>query len=338
MKIAVGLDIGGTNTKIILADENGEVLAGRQAATPSVSGAGAGKTEGDRIEDLLIKNLKDFMNDEAVKPLISHADLAGIGLGVAGFIDRKNGLIIKSPNIAALNGLAVRELFETEFSLPVAVENDANAYAYGERWIGTGKDIDNFVVLTLGTGLGGGHIYKGELYEGPFEIGHMIMEPDGRFCTCGSHGCLESYASGRAIVDRVIKALEDGAKSMLAECCDGNFYKITPDLVFQKALDGDNLSREAFREVGRYLGVGIANIINIFRIDAVLIGGGLLGAWDLFIEELTKEAFKRAFKPFSANIRILKSSLAKDAGSIGAAGLLFKKLSLSHEAVSQPVI
>jgi glucokinase len=322
MKTAIGIDIGGTNTKIILADEDGRVLQGLQFLTLAPPGAGP-----DRFEELLIKNVRDFLNNEKTKTLIS--DIAGIGIGVAGLIDRKTGEIIKSPNMASADGLPIRELFEKEFSLPVVIENDANAYAYGEKWIGAGKHINSFVVLTLGTGLGGGHVYNGELYEGPFEIGHIIIEPNGRFCPCGSHGCLESYASGRAVVDRAVTALESGAKSSLVDDCGGNYYKLTPEIVFQKALDGDNLSREIFREVGQYLGMGIANLINIVSIEAVIIGGGLIGAWDLFIEELTKESFKRSFKPYSSDIKILKSAITKDAGSIGAAGLLFKKLSAS---------
>ena len=330
MKIAIGIDIGATNTKIILATEEGRVLQALQIRTLSAARSGS-----DRVDELLIKNLRDFLNDEKTKAAISGADIVGIGIGVAGLIDRKNGKIIKSPNIASLDGLPIREIFEKEFSLPVVIENDANAYAYGEKWVGTGMQKNNFIVLTLGTGLGGGHIYNGELYEGPFEIGHVIIEPKGRFCPCGSHGCLESYASGRAIIDRAITSLESGVKSSLVDCCDGNFYKITPEIVFHKALDGDNLSREIFREVGHYLGIGISNMINIFSLEAVIIGGGLIGAWDLFIEELTKEAFNRSFKPYVSNIEILKSTMAKDAGSIGAAGLLFRKLSVNRGVLNQ---
>jgi len=321
MKNAIGIDIGGTNTKIILASEDGKVLQSGKFSTLAAPGAGA-----ERFEDTLIKNIRDFLNDEKAGTLISNEKIAGIGIGVAGIVDRRNGKIVKSPNIASADGLPIREIIEKEFSLPVIIENDANAYAYGERWIGAGQRIDSFIVLTLGTGLGGGHIYNREMYEGPFEVGHIIIEPQGRFCPCGSQGCLESYASGRAIIDRAITSIEGGTKSSLVGCCDGNYYKITPELVFQEALEGDNLSREIFREVGHYLGMGLSNLINIVSLDAVIIGGGLIGAWDLFIEELTREAFKRSFKPYSANIEILKSTLAKDAGSIGAAGLLFKKL------------
>ena len=309
MKSAIGIDIGGTNIKVVRVSEKGEILTAVTEPTPAEPGKSP-----DKIKNVLLKILQNILNDSVI----------GIGFGIAGLIDRKNGIVIESPNISAINDFRVKEIFEKELSLPVVVENDANAYAYGEKWIGSGKNFNNFVLLTLGTGLGGGITYQGGLFEGAAEIGHMVIEPQGRFCTCGSFGCLESYASGRAIVDRIISALEGGTKSMLIECCDGNFYKITPELVYKTALEGDNLSREVFREVGLYLGIGIGNLVNIFSPEAVILGGGLIGAWDLFIEELKKEFFKRALKPLSADVRILKATLKEDGGSIGAAGLIFK--------------
>ncbi len=308
MKTAIGIDIGGTNIKIVCVSEKGEVL--EKFTEP---------TNSNDIIQRVADNVRKF-----VKPGVT-----GIGFGIAGIIDRKCGVVLESPNIASLNNSPVKEIFEKEFSLPVVVENDANAYAYGEKWIGTGRDFHTFVVLTLGTGLGGGLIYKDELFEGPMEVGHMVINPDssGRFCTCGSFGCLEAYVSGRAIVNRVITLLEEGAKSILRDCCEGNFYKMTPEHVYKTALEGDNLSRDIFRETGRYLGIGIANLINIFSPDAVILGGGLIGSWDLFIEELRTEVSKRALEPLSQNVEILKTTFQEGSGAIGAAGLVFKRTS-----------
>ncbi len=321
MKVAIGVDIGGTNIKAVMVSEEGNVLASHKYPTPSASGESP-----DSIEEQLIKILKDFLKEETTLQSTGSGtpDIVGMGLGVAGLIDRKNGIVIESPNIHAIDGLPIRALVEKEFSMPVVVENDANACAYGEKWVGAGKDFDNFVVMTLGTGIGGGLIYNGELFGGDIEIGHMVIEPKGLPCPCGSAGCLESYASGRAIIDRVISSLESGTKSMLTECFDGNIYKITPEVVYKTAFDGDNLSREVFRETGYYLGIGIANLINIFGPEAVIIGGGLVGAWDIFIEELRQEVLKRALKPLSANLKILKTILKEDCGAVGAAGLVFK--------------
>ena len=301
MSSAIGIDIGGTNIKAVQVSETGNVLTSMTEPTPAETSVSP-----ENIKNVLIKILKNILKD----------DVIGIGFGIAGLIDRKNGIVIESPNIPAINGFPVKEIFEKEFSLPVVVENDASTYAYGEKWIGAGKGFDNFAVLTLGTGLGGGIIYKGELFEGAAEIGHVVIEPQGRFCTCGSFGCLESYASGRAIVDRAISSLESGTKSMLAECCEGNFYKITPEVIYKNALEGDNLSREVFRETGQYLGIGIANLVNTFSLEAVILGGGLIGAWDLFIEDLKQEFLKRALKPLSSNVEILKTSLKEGCENI----------------------
>jgi glucokinase len=325
MKVAVGIDIGGTITKFVLASEDGKVLAGCNRPSPSLIDADHAKTG-----SLLVNALREFLEEEgSVSALSGTEGICGIGIGVAGLIDRSTGRVIKSPNIQAINGLPLKEIFVKEFSLPVAIENDANIYAYGEKWIGAGQEFDTFALLTLGTGLGGGLIYKGRLYEGPMEIGHMVVVPSGRYCTCGSCGCLESYASGRAIIERVVSSLEKGVDSLISKCCDGNFYKVTPKLVYQSALDGDDLSREVLREMGMFLGIGISNLINVMGVEAVIIGGGLVGAWDMFIEDIEKEVSRRAFKPLLENVKILKSVLTEDVGAVGAAGYLFSKINPS---------
>jgi glucokinase len=310
MRGAIGIDIGGTNIKIVHISEEGDILKSISHPTPDAYGESY-----ERIRDFLIETLKGMVRED---------NPYGIGFGIAGVIDRENGIVIDSPNIPAINGFRVKETMEKEFSLPIVVENDANAYAFAEKWIGAGREFNNLVVLTLGTGIGGGIIYKGELFEGAAEIGHTVIEPDGRFCTCRSFGCLESYASGRAIVDRTISFLEKGVDSIIKESCGGNFYKITPELVYKAALEGDTLSREVFREVGRYLGIGIANMVNIFSPEAVIIGGGLTGAWDMFIDELKREFSKRTLRPLSSNVKIIKATLKADSGSIGAAGLILR--------------
>lgn len=302
MRTAIGIDVGGTKIKAVCASEQGEVLKRVTELTPS-----------NNVNEKLASILR-----ELVSP-----DVAGICFGVAGVIDRKRGVVLESPNIPGINNMPIKEIFEKEFSLPVIVENDANAYAYGEKWVGTGKGFDDFVAITLGTGLGSGLIYKGRLFQGAMEAGHMVIEPHGRFCTCGSFGCLESYVSGRAVVDRAVTLLEEGKNSMLREYQNGNFYKITPEVIYKSAFDGDTLSRDVFREAGTYLGIGIANLINLFSPEAVILGGGLIGAWDLFIEELKTEVSKRALEPLAENVEILKTTFYEDGGSIGAAGLVF---------------
>ncbi|MBI4825562.1 MAG: ROK family protein [Nitrospirae bacterium] len=321
MKVAIGVDIGGTNIKTVIVSKEGAVLASRKYPTPSVP-----KDRSVNAADLFTGVLERFLKEESVAALLTPAstEIVGIGIGIAGLIDSKNGVVIESPNIPSINGFHIKEAFEKGFSLPVTVDNDANTCAYGEKWVGVGKNFNSFIMLTLGTGLGSGFIYNGELFTGSFETGHIVIEPNGRLCTCGNLGCLESYASGRAIMERVISSLEKGEASMLTESCGGSFYKITPELIYKTALDGDSLCRKAFREFGHYLGIGIANLINLLSPDAVIIGGGLVGAWELFMQDLQQEASKRSFDPLYANVKIIKSTLTEECGSIGAAGLIFR--------------
>ncbi|RMG70334.1 MAG: ROK family protein, partial [Nitrospirae bacterium] len=156
------------------------------------------------------------------------------------------------------------------------------------------------------------------------ELGHITVEADGIRCLCGNNGCLESYASARAMVTRVVEALEEGEESLLRQCCEGNIYKITSEDIYNYALEGDGLARETLKTAGRYLGVGIASLVNIFSPEAVIIGGGLIGAWNILVEEAKREAQKRAFESLIKDVEFLPASLGDDAGLVGAASIILK--------------
>jgi glucokinase len=179
------------------------------------------------------------------------------------------------------------------------------------------------VLLTLGTGIGGGIIHKGKLLNVSSEIGHMSINADAEKCLCGNIGCLENYASARAMIARAVSMLEKGTESLLKECCKGSIYKITPEDIYKAALDGDTLSREILRDAGRFLGVGLANIINIMSPEAIILAGGLVGAWNIYVQEAIKEASRRAFRDLFDGVKIIPSSLGDDAGIVGAASLVF---------------
>ncbi len=303
-KTAVGIDIGGTNIRASNISEDGRIIKGLKEPLSS-----------SPIESA-IALIDGIITDDTV----------GIGVGVAGIVDRGSGRVTLSPNIPQIVDISITRAIQERFHLPVVVENDADAYAYGEKWVGSGKGFKDFVLLTLGTGIGGGIIYDGDLFKGAAEVGHMIIEGEGVKCACGGYGCLEAYASGRAIVNKAVEAIEKGQDTILRACCNGNFYKLTGELIYRAALDGDNLSREIFRDFGRYLGIGMATLANLFSPEAIILGGGLLGAWDLFIELARKEFHRRTLAPLQQKVSIIKSSLGQDAGAIGAAGLVFKSL------------
>jgi glucokinase len=298
---AIGIDLGGTNLRVALVSRDNEI----------------------------IKKIKKPTSDDILSSIISAAEgifsdeVAGIGIGVAGLIDAKNGRVFTSPNLHAVEKVDLVKELRERFSVPVYIENDANAAALGEMRAGAGKDFSNFVLFTLGTGIGGGIVYDRKLLHIAAEIGHMSISADGEKCHCGNYGCLESYAAGRAILSKAVSLLEAGRESLLKAQCGGNFYKLTAEDINKAALDGDNLSREILKTAGRYLGIGIANVINILSPEAIILSGGLTGAWDIYVQEAIKEASKRTLKELFDRVRILPSLLPDDAGIIGSAGLVF---------------
>lgn len=306
---AIGIDIGGTNLRAAVISARGEVV--KKTKEPS---------GGDVLESLqkIISSLYTGVGIDLQR------DVAGIGIGVAGLVDRKKGAVLLSPNLHAVEGINFVESLQKQFPVPVFIENDANAAAVGEKWMGAGRGFDNFVLLTLGTGIGGGIIYEGRLANVAAEFGHMSINADGEKCPCGNSGCLELYAAARAMKARAVSALEKGAESLLRECSKGSFYKLTTEDIYKSALEGDNLARDVLKDTGRHLGIGFANIINIMSPEAIILAGGLVGAWDIYVQEAIKEASRRTFKSLFDSVKIIPSSLGDDAGIIGSAKLVFE--------------
>lgn len=303
-RYAIGIDLGGTNLRVALVSRAGEII--KKIKEPA----------SEEILNSFFKIADNLFSDE----------IAGIGLGVAGLVDSVGGRVLISPNLPAVEGINLVEEIRERFRVPVFIENDANAAAFGERWIGAGKEFSNFVLVTLGTGIGGGIIKNGRLLDVAAEIGHMTIDADGERCPCGNSGCLESYASARAILSKAVSSLEGGKEGMLKECCGESFYKLTVEDIWKTALDGDNLSREVLKNAGRYLGIGIANIINMMSPEAIILAGGLTGAWDIYVQEAIKEASRRVFRELFDTVKIIPSMLGDDAGVIGSAGLVFEKV------------
>jgi glucokinase len=298
---AIGVDLGGTNLRAALVSADGKIL--KKTKVPS---------SGDVMASL----------KESITGLLRE-DVAGVGIGAAGVLDLDTQTVLSSPNLPEMDGSSFREL---KLDVPVVLENDANAAVLGEKWLGAGREFESFVLLTLGTGIGGGIFHGGELMHVAAEIGHMSVEAGGRSCPCGNTGCLERYASARAIVEAATKAIEEGTESALSQCCGGSIYRMTPEDVYQAARDGDNFAREVLKEAGRYLGVGIANVINMLSPEAIILTGGLIGAWDILVEEAKKEASRRAFKNLYERVKILPSPLGGDeSGVLGAAALILNE-------------
>ncbi len=299
---ALGIDIGGTSIRVASVAMDGSIIKKSKEYTE------------DKPMEKLLSMLKDFDYDSIV----------GICIAVAGLIDRKHKRVVKSPNILTLESIDLIEILKKETGVKnVILENDASAAALGERWLGSGKEIDDFVLFTLGTGIGGGIIYKGELMDVASEFGHMTVNMSNEPCMCGNVGCLELYASGRAIVNSALKYLEQGVESELRRCCEGNYYRLTVEDIYRIALDGDALAREVIKEAGRYLGIGIANIINILSPETIILAGGLTSMWNIYVQEAINEASKRTFEELFKNVNIIPARLGDDAGIVGSARKVF---------------
>jgi glucokinase len=303
-KHAIGIDLGGTNMRAALITRDWEIV---------------NKIKVPTSEDLLASIFA------AIEGLYSE-EIAGIGLGVAGLISGEKDRVLNSPNLHIIEKIDLVNEIKEKFKVPVFLENDANAAALGELLTGAGKYFSNFVFFTLGTGIGGGIVSDGKLLDVSAELGHMSIHVDGEKCPCGNSGCLESYASMRAILSEAFSGLESGRESSLRHYYGGNFYKLTTEEIYRAALDGDNFARELLKNAGRYLGIGIATMINIMSPEAIVLAGGLTGAWDIYVQEAMKEASKRAYTEVFERVKIIPSLLMDDAGIIGAAGLVFRAI------------
>jgi len=317
----VGVDIGGTNINVgVVPFDGGKPLGFRTQRTEAQRGA-------KYVVDRVVKMIEDAMRDVMDAHGGGRESFAGVGIGSPGPLDRKTGTVISTPNLGWRN-FPLRDLIQNAVGLPAMLDNDANAAAYGEWWLGAGRDARSLVGITLGTGIGGGVVLDGELYHGASdaaaEIGHMTIDSTGRKCKCGNYGCLEAYASGPAIAARAIEGIESGASSLLPELA-GELNDITAETVFEAVVQGDPYATEVIIDTAKFLGVGLANLINILNPDVLVISGGVTRAGDRLFEPLRKEVRRRAFRVAEQACRIVPSQLEGTAGVIGAVAC-FKKV------------
>jgi glucokinase len=247
-----------------------------------------------------------------------------VSVVVPGTVNVADGVVVKAPNVPALDGFRLAAALEGELNWPVNLENDANAAAIGEYWRGAGQGYRTMICVTLGTGVGGGIILDGKLWRGvdgsAAEIGHIGVDPfAGVPCMCGSRGCLEVYASATAIVRMTREARPRYPSSILH-----NTEALTSEKIYQAGMEGDELGIEVFRRMGVYLGIGLASLINVLNPEIVVIGGGLSNGWKLFEKHMHQQVLERAFPIPARRVKIVRAQCGDDAGLLGAARLAFK--------------
>ncbi|GAB3205609.1 ROK family glucokinase [Marinactinospora thermotolerans] len=314
MRLTIGVDIGGTKVAAGVVDPDGRILTKVKHPTPANDSSAIADVVCDAIEELMATHPDDTF--------------AGVGVGTAGFVDEGRSVVVFAPNLAWRNE-PLKERIQRRIDLPVVIENDANAAAWGEARFGAGRDTGNVVCVTLGTGIGGGVVLDGRLYRGRYgiaaEIGHYRIVPNGRRCGCGNHGCWEQYASGRALVAEAqdLARTEPRRAERLLKLADGDVARIQGPEITQAALEGDGAALECFRIVGHWVGLGLADMAAILDPECFVIGGGVSEAGEILLEPV-RAAFARSVtgRVTRRLAEIRTAELGAEAGLVGAADLV----------------
>lgn len=315
----VGVDLGGTNIRAGVVDAEGRILG--EARRPALADQGMRRSVEQTIE--------------AVAEAISNAgfkteEIRGIGMGVPGGHDSKQGVCLFSPNFTDSRNVPVTPPVAEATGLPTFMLNDVFVTTLGEHKFGAGRGHDNVVMITLGTGIGGGAIIDGHLpighTEGFAEVGHMIIDPEGPFCGCGTRGCWEAIAARDAIIARAITKIQQGRKTEIAEKVRYRLGSITPALIAHCAEEGDAVAAEVMAETGYYVGVGIANLIQLYNPEVLIVGGGIAQAGKVLFDPMLRTVQARAHMVPASTCRIVPAELGDDAGVIGGAALAALRL------------
>ena len=314
MGLTVGVDVGGTKIASGVIDEQGQVLHEDQLPTPDPHGKGVSTAIADAIAELVGRHRR-LHTVEAV------------GIGAAGFVDCDRSKVLFAPNIAWRDE-PLRDHVADRVDLPVVVENDASAAAWAEFRFGAGEDVDDLVLLTVGTGIGGGIVLDGALHRGAFgvaaEVGHLRVVPGGERCGCGNRGCWEQYASGRALVREARELIRSGSPlaGALADACGGDADAVQGPMVTSLAQAGDRASVELVAEAGRWLGEGMASLAAVLDPAVAVVGGGVSAAGDLLLDPMRaafeRELTGRGYRPL---LEIRPAALGNTAGIVGAGDL-----------------
>lgn len=314
--LVIAADLGGTKLVTGLVSRDGTILDKHRQETVAAGGP-------QSVMNRLFRGIDTIL--ETNRLLLS--EILAVSIGFAGIIDMENGIVTGAPHLPEWEGIPLKQIIEKRYGVPAFILNDADAAALGEYRYGAGKGLKNIVMLTIGTGIGGGIIHEGKLFTGSSgsaaEMGHMIIRDDGPECSCGRRGCLESLISGTAIAAEAKKALEAGTKSAVLEMAGGRPEDVTSEKVFLAAREGDSLACRIINEAIRCLGVGVLNIVTIFNPEMVIIGGSMAQMGDTLLEPVRTMVKEKAFRIMVKDLEIVTANLGNDAGLVGAAAYAY---------------
>lgn len=314
-ELIIGVDLGGTNIKGALLDKQGSIIIKDQKSTQ----ANAGPEAVARRMSEMISSLEGIAASKG-------AQVLGIGIGVPGQPNSRLGTVVFAPNLRWRNVPLVKYLHGAT-GLPIFLENDANMAALGEQWLGAGRGALNMVMITIGTGIGGGLIINGRLYSGGSgtagEIGHTVIDPNGPLCSCGRRGCLETMTSATAMIRMAREAIDSGEVSVLSKA-----ENLEARDIIRAAQAGDKVADRIINNAAYYLGLGLGNVINLLNPDTIVVGGGVSRAGEILFAPLRANTALHSLESAGQAVKIVPAELGNDAGCIGAAALVRQETSL----------
>lgn len=313
MKYIIGVDLGGTYIKAGIVSTKGELL--NEFSLPSHAEIGPNAVA-EQIA-VAVEKLQSQMPYDT--PL-------GVGIGSPGMVDLDGGTVKYPPNFTNWQVFRLGEEVNKRVGLRVEVENDANAAAIGELKFGAGRGLKNFIMITLGTGVGGGFIVDGKIFRGEkggaAEIGHTTIDYNGPLCNCGNYGCVEAYVGQKYLSRRVAEQLPSHPDSLINNLIEGNVEKLEPKLISVAASKGDKFALQVWKDVGMYVGIAVASAFNLFDIGTLIVGGGVAKAGKPLLDSIEHTVKARVLSPLKPRIKVIQAQLENSAGILGAAALI----------------
>lgn len=318
-KQIIGIDIGGTSIKFGIVSSAGKITG--EFSIPTFA-----EQSPEKVLEQISLGIKKILEGNSLQRF------EGIGIGIPGKVNVKTGIVTSAPNFAEWNRVNVKQFLSKKFKSRIEIDNDANCAALGELHFGIGKSagpfgkIKSFVMITLGTGVGGGIIVDGKLIRGESggagEIGHISIDYQGPLCRCGQHGCIEAYAGNNYIKQRTVQKLHEYPDSLIIDLAENNLDKIEPKTIFEASQQGDELANKILTDTGRYIGIGLASVINILDIKTFIIGGGVSAAGDVLIDSIESSLKNHGIREIVKDVKVYPAKLKNKAGILGAASLL----------------
>ena len=312
----IGIDVGGTNVKIALVDDNGKIIYSNSVPTYAKMGY-----------EYTVNNIKQAIKDLMKETNTTPSDIEGIGFDFPGQVDCKTGVVKLAPNIPGWVNVPIAQMIEDEFHIPTRIDNDVRCAALGELKFGAGRGCENFICITVGTGIGSGIVINGKVVRGATnaagELGHIKLQMNGGpICGCGDTGCLEAFASGPAIVAMAQEYIKGGKSTKFREMAAAEGGEITPYMAAKAAEEGDPVAKRIFEIVGEYIGIGLTSVINLLNPERVIIGGGVAESGELLLGPIRKTIKERAMVVAGNAVEIVPAQLGNSAGVIGASMLI----------------